>query len=622
MRAALFGPRRAVEQQVGEAHDGRHRRADLVAHVGQGLALAARGRLGPLLGLGQGLHRAHQVGRGALDGRVRLLELERVQAQLLLRAALLVDVAHRARRARAPALLVRHRLAAEPEPAVLAVLAPQAQLEVEQRHPREVPFHLGHEGRAVLLVHQLLERCPGGLDLVRLEAEQLVEARRPPLLVVADLFPVPEAVVRALEREVEAQLALLARVLGLHALAQVAQERVEGPAAVDLDRVHGQLDQELQAGLVDGRHLDALAEDRPLAGLDEAPERLLVRRAQAAGDDVLGEALAEDRLALPAERALGLRVPADHAPLGVHRDQAVDRAVDHPPQVGLAALERLARVLDRIQRVVQAARQAPDLVGRAEHHAQVAAALAPAAQHALHAVQARGDQLAEVEVERGQEERGEAAHRQDDQQHALQARRAHAGRLEQHQHQSARAVRRGGACLLRDLQRLREAERLVRAAEGRSGGAEGGQLAELAPAGQLPQHLAAQPEPFGARGGDHLAPRVEDQGLAQLVLAAQADDEALQARRRWAQAGHGLDRGRDPRGLQAQALGVAPLEVGEEQQAADDAQQRAVAEQGAQHPRTERPRAGFGGPALRGTRGGAEGSGARHARTDRGVLRP
>src|SRR6185436_2828102 len=100
------------------------------------------------------------------------------------------------------------------------------------------------------------------------------------------------------------------------------------------------LDRELEARLVDRGDLDALADDRALAGLHVALERLLVQLPQAAGDDVVGEALAEDRLALPAEGALGLRVPALDPALGVHRDHAVDRAVDHASQVRLAALER------------------------------------------------------------------------------------------------------------------------------------------------------------------------------------------------------------------------------------------------------------------------------------------
>ena len=58
----------AAPQQVGEADDGIHRRADLVAHVGQKAALGQAGRIGTDLGVAQfqfhGLAR-REVGTGA-----------------------------------------------------------------------------------------------------------------------------------------------------------------------------------------------------------------------------------------------------------------------------------------------------------------------------------------------------------------------------------------------------------------------------------------------------------------------------------------------------------------------------------------------------------------------------
>ena len=48
---ALLGRQLGVEQQLGHADDAVHRRADLVAHVGQELALGPAGGLGGLLGL-------------------------------------------------------------------------------------------------------------------------------------------------------------------------------------------------------------------------------------------------------------------------------------------------------------------------------------------------------------------------------------------------------------------------------------------------------------------------------------------------------------------------------------------------------------------------------------------
>ena len=50
---ALLGRQLGVEGQLGHAEDAVHRRADLVAHVGQEFALGPAGRLGGLAGLGR-----------------------------------------------------------------------------------------------------------------------------------------------------------------------------------------------------------------------------------------------------------------------------------------------------------------------------------------------------------------------------------------------------------------------------------------------------------------------------------------------------------------------------------------------------------------------------------------
>ena len=50
---ALLRVERGVLQQLGHAEDAVHRRADLVAHVGQELALGPAGGLGALPGLEQ-----------------------------------------------------------------------------------------------------------------------------------------------------------------------------------------------------------------------------------------------------------------------------------------------------------------------------------------------------------------------------------------------------------------------------------------------------------------------------------------------------------------------------------------------------------------------------------------
>ncbi len=50
---ALFGIQLRIQQNLGQADNAIHRRADLVAHVGQEFALGAAGGFGGLLGLQQ-----------------------------------------------------------------------------------------------------------------------------------------------------------------------------------------------------------------------------------------------------------------------------------------------------------------------------------------------------------------------------------------------------------------------------------------------------------------------------------------------------------------------------------------------------------------------------------------
>ncbi|MNE37936.1 hypothetical protein D3C80_1318110 [compost metagenome] len=67
--SALHVVQRTAQQQLGEADDGVHRRADLVAHVGQEGAFRRRSALGALLGLEQlALHLAMKADvAGELD---------------------------------------------------------------------------------------------------------------------------------------------------------------------------------------------------------------------------------------------------------------------------------------------------------------------------------------------------------------------------------------------------------------------------------------------------------------------------------------------------------------------------------------------------------------------------
>ncbi len=64
---ALLGVERRLEGEVREADDGVHRRADLVAHVRQELALGLRGFLGLLLGQAQFRFQLLEIGDVLID---------------------------------------------------------------------------------------------------------------------------------------------------------------------------------------------------------------------------------------------------------------------------------------------------------------------------------------------------------------------------------------------------------------------------------------------------------------------------------------------------------------------------------------------------------------------------
>ena len=90
---ALLARELGVQRQLRHPHDGVHGRADLVAHVGQEVALGAGGLLRPAFGPLQFLHQLGQA-RGVflfrLPGRLQLL---RVAAQRLFRAPALDELA-------------------------------------------------------------------------------------------------------------------------------------------------------------------------------------------------------------------------------------------------------------------------------------------------------------------------------------------------------------------------------------------------------------------------------------------------------------------------------------------------------------------------------------------------
>ena len=107
---------------------------------------------------------------------------------------------------------VAHRAAARPEPAVLAGLAAAAELDVERRVVAQVRGGRGARRIAVVGMQQRDEAHRGVVHLLLGVADQFVAARRE-IEFAGEHVPVPQAVVAAGDREVEALVADAQRVL-------------------------------------------------------------------------------------------------------------------------------------------------------------------------------------------------------------------------------------------------------------------------------------------------------------------------------------------------------------------------------------------------------------------------
>src|SRR5215207_4292860 len=119
------------------------------------------------------------------------------------------------------------------------------------------------------------------------------------------------------------------------------QEGVEYIRAAGAHSRDRELDRELPAVAVQRLQLDAPADQRTLAGLQEALQGPVVRAAVARRQDRLGEVAAERLLLRPTEGHLRLRVPRGDAPGRVDRDERVVGGVHDLTEVLLGLAQRL-----------------------------------------------------------------------------------------------------------------------------------------------------------------------------------------------------------------------------------------------------------------------------------------
>jgi len=157
--------------------------------------------------------------------------------------------------------------------------------------------------------------------------------------------------------------------LGVPAAADVADERRELVAGVDLQHRDRQLDREGVAVAVLRIDLDQPIQHRAAAGRREARQPAPMRLAKARRDDGLLQRPADRLRRRPAEQRLRARVPAGDEAGGVHLHHRVERVLDDREVAVAALIERgfglralLVGTVADVEHVIELARDIADLV--------------------------------------------------------------------------------------------------------------------------------------------------------------------------------------------------------------------------------------------------------------------
>ena len=163
----------------------------------------------------------------------------------------------------------------------------------------------------------------------------------------------------------------------LHAIGDVAKVPGERRRPGERDPGDRQLDRELRAVAAHAGELEPAVQDDAAAALEEAGEPAPVRVAERRRHDQLRHLAADGLARRVAEDRLRRAVPADHPALGVHRDDRVERRLEHRPQPRLAGSHLLLRPSPRDE--------LPDLAAERGHRReQVLVGLAQVAGEELH----------------------------------------------------------------------------------------------------------------------------------------------------------------------------------------------------------------------------------------------
>ena len=100
------------------------------------------------------------------------------------------------------------------------------------------------------------------------------------------------------------------------------------------DRRDRQLDRDFFAGFAASRHLDALAEQRALPGLQIFLQSAMVVVAHKRGNDQLGHDPAKGLFPRPFEQSRSAVVPFGHFAVRIHHHDSIERRVEQQAQFG------------------------------------------------------------------------------------------------------------------------------------------------------------------------------------------------------------------------------------------------------------------------------------------------
>jgi hypothetical protein len=266
-----------------------------------------------------------------------------MRASASLRAVILRD---RAGESRDPSGFVPDRLADIVAPDRASVPVVHAELDVVRLAPLEVVLHRILDALAIFGVKMSEKLRALVRQLVFTVAQDRLGARRKVVMVGCEV-PVPEPRERAAHRVLEALLAFAQCLLGLLALADIADEGAEDVVISHLHRRDRQLHRKHMPVAMQGGNLNPLVQHRSLAGRQIVPEAAGVGGSILGWNDQVSEASSDRFGGCPAECRLGTRVPVGDEALGIDGHDCIERSGDDAAVTLLVFPERSLRALMR-----------------------------------------------------------------------------------------------------------------------------------------------------------------------------------------------------------------------------------------------------------------------------------